>query len=202
MKSRRYEVERMNIYAGEVMKVGQIYSNPIVISSARLNEKEVHASGTKKCRSILFTIDENNFSNDLLYNSPAYPILNMTECERYLDIISYGGKDIFYHADNSGSGIFVINNILELGSLLRYLGFDEQIDYKQMLEIRKLIFSGTFSSECSAVIKTHFRREFLHLLDLLSRPSLEDCLNNQLINRYNVFTPSKAETHVRKLSLF
>ena len=83
---------------------------------------------------MLFTPDENSYSSDLLYNSPAYPILNVTSDDICL---------------NLGENSTVIKDACNLGALLKYFGFDENLTHEDIINIRKTFFTGRFAKDHS-----------------------------------------------------
>ena len=75
-------------------------------------------------RSMLFTLDENKHANDLLYNSPHYPILNISP-----------------HDDCLKSNICIGHDTYEMYKLLKYFGYPEEIGYEDVLKIRNTFFT-------------------------------------------------------------
>ncbi len=75
-------------------------------------------------RSMLFTLDENNHANDLLYNSPHYPIFDISSSDEFSNI-----------------SICIGHNTFELYELLKYFGYPEEIGFDEILKIRQLLFS-------------------------------------------------------------
>ncbi len=95
-------------------------------------------------RSILFTLDENNHANDLLYNSPHYPIFDISPNEEILN-----------------ASICIGHSAYELYELLKYLGYPNEIGYDEVLEIRNTLFSCDYvmhNSEKFGIIKTDPKR--------------------------------------------
>ena len=75
-------------------------------------------------RSMLFTLDENNHADDLLYDSPHYPIFDISPDEDCLK-----------------SPICIGHNTYELRELLKYDGFSEELGYEDILRIRSTYFT-------------------------------------------------------------
>ena len=75
-------------------------------------------------RSMLFTTDENNHANDLLYNSPHYPIFDISQ-----------NVDIF------NTKICIGHCTFELYEVLKLLGYPDEIGYNEVLKIRNSLFN-------------------------------------------------------------
>ena len=84
-------------------------------------------------RTMLFTLDENKHANDLLYDSPHYPIFNISSNE-----------------DCLGSPIGLTNNVYNLYNFLRFMKYSEsELGYEDILNIRKKYFN------CDFIIDNH-----------------------------------------------
>ena len=82
---------------------------------------------TSFTRTMLFVLDENNRANDLLYNSPHYPIFNISP-----------------NIDCLNSPICILHNTYQLASVLRYFGYRDKLTYDDIIQIRKELFSCDF----------------------------------------------------------
>lgn len=137
LETRNYEIKRNAIYAGEL---GMFNVNDSFIGKSircyssynaqmfgysndlyRIKEGDYFIHDFHPLRSILFCLNENNFSNDLLYNSPGYPILNVTDIQL-----------IEKKYDNENA--IIIRYARNLSSLLTFYDFPEFLTYK---DIRK-----------------------------------------------------------------
>lgn len=128
MENRNYIVCRDDIHVGAVVKTDSIYEK-----STTNNDKPRLTTGSwRHYRSMIFVPNEKNLSNDLLYKSPSYPILNVTDDDICLNLT---GKNI------------VIKRACNLAPLLKYFDFKEMLDYKDILKIRKMFFTGTFAQD-------------------------------------------------------
>jgi len=78
-------------------------------------------------RTMLFILDENNHANDLLYDSPHYPVFNISP-----------------NQDCLNSSISILHNTYQLGKVLRYFGYPEHLSYEDILQIRKFFFNCDF----------------------------------------------------------
>lgn len=78
-------------------------------------------------RTMLFVLDENNHANDLLYNSPHYPVFNISS-----------------NKDCLNSHIAILHYTYELGKVLRYFGYPEQLNYDDIVKIREHLFNCDF----------------------------------------------------------
>ena len=77
---------------------------------------------------MLFTLDENRHANDLLYNSPHYPIFNISP-----------------HEDCLKAPICVGHYTYEMYKLLQYFGYSDEIGYEDVLNIRNTFFSCDYA---------------------------------------------------------
>ena len=132
MINKKYKVHRKNVYVGLVVKADDIYR----CSELKINNyfSGLSVSGYYPCRSMLFVPDENRLANDLLYNSPAYPILNVTDDKFCLAF------------DNKG---IVIKDACNLDKLLTSFGYNEEITFSDIKKIRKIFFTGKFAADNS-----------------------------------------------------
>ncbi len=103
MKMRQeYKVKRDNVYVGRVMYYSQNKQIPM--------------------RSMLFEKTCENLADDLLYDTPYYPIAKKEEDKKQN---------------------FVVDECWNLGQLLNYLGFPEELTKREIQKVRK-IFQGSF----------------------------------------------------------
>lgn len=128
MKNRKYIVCRDNVFVGEVIRTGCVFQKDAIgISSEKTGMLGV--GYWRSYRSILFTLNEANLADDLIYNSPNYPVLNISDNEKCMD---FDGR------------ITLINNACNLSELLRYFGYAEELTYDDMVKIRNTFFSAKF----------------------------------------------------------
>ena len=78
------------------------------------------------CRNILFSLDENEMASDVLYETPNYPVVNITNPTKYID------SDM------------VIKDAICLGELLKYFDYKEELTGKDIREVRQTFFTGSF----------------------------------------------------------
>lgn len=128
MENKKYVVCRDNIYVGEVVSLGGIYRHEI---DEDLFGK-LSVGSWESYRSMLFVLNEDKLSNDLLYKSPNYPILNITDDETCLNL-----------EENS----IVIKDACNLAALLEYFGYKEELTYEDIMKIRKTFFTGRFARD-------------------------------------------------------
>ena len=127
MENNNYVVDRSSIYFGILVE----------------NKDEIHNLGDvgnsyypsiyKVYRPILFRLDENNCANDLLNNTPNYPVL--------------GHLPIHVFQKNK---VMVIDSFC-LGDLLEYRGYSELLDLSDVISIRNKIFTYRFLFENSSL---------------------------------------------------
>lgn len=132
MENRKYNVSRDNIYVGEVVRTGSIYRYEGDTELFRTKSGQLSADRWFSYRSMLFVPNEEKLSNDLLYRSPSYPILNVTDDETCLGL---GEKSI------------VIKDACNLAALLEYFGYNKNLTYEDIMRIRKTFFTGRFAKD-------------------------------------------------------
>lgn len=200
MKMKNYSVSRDNIYAGSLVRTCELYGQPFHPGDEA--SKLVDTNIQTKCRTMLFVPNERMFTNDLLYNSPSYPILNMTDPKEYMETLNF--EDYCRYYLRSEKGMLVIDQMCYLGPFLQFLGYGKYLNYKQINEIRQQLFNGINSKECETMlmlIAKYFGEQNADSLRSLWTISKEDALNNELINKQNIFAPSKVESNVKRLYL-
>jgi len=129
MENRKYVVHRDEIYVGEVVRTNRIYSYQGESKLFRDISGRLDTGSWKSYRSMLFVPNEDKWSNDLLYQSPNYPILNVTDDETCLNL----------REDN-----IVIRDACNLAALLEYFGYKKDLTYEDIMKIRKTFFTGNF----------------------------------------------------------
>lgn len=128
MKNGKYKVCRDKIYVGEVIKTKCVY-HPGRIGILKQKTEKLEVDHWRGYRSILFTLTEDNLANDLLYNSPNYPILNISDNKKCMDFDDH---------------IILVKDAYNLSELLRYFGYNKELTYKNIIKIRKTFFSRKF----------------------------------------------------------
>lgn len=181
MENKNYKVDRDEIYTGKVYKTKKenistyeegLYDISLCsedeirehFDSCRfLLEKKfqiVHNKGENLFyRNMLFTLDENKHANDLLYNSPHYPIFNISTNE---DCINSS----ICLVDSAFRGGGRIDNI---GYLLKYLGYSKELSYEDIIRIYNLLFKTDFILDnCNSfgVLETDSHDSCLEIFDL------------------------------------
>ena len=86
MENKKYVVCRDNIYVGEVVRTDSIYRYDGDHDFFKTKPGQLSTSSWRSYRSMLFVPNEDKLSNDLLYRSPNYPILNVTDDETCLNL--------------------------------------------------------------------------------------------------------------------
>lgn len=159
MKNREYIVNRDDIFVGDVCGINpekiRIYSDGLFdfssIDFGLTSEEEVKKSfagrlylfkrdteqldygyaggwvSTLFQRTMLFILDESLHANDLLYDSPHYPILNISPNEDCLN-----------------SSICILHNTYQIGEVLKYFGYPEELNYDDIVKIRRTLFNCDF----------------------------------------------------------
>ncbi len=132
MENKKYKVNRDNIYVGEVVRTDRIYRYEGDTDFFRTKPGQLDTESWFSYRSMLFIPNEEKLSNDLLYQSPSYPILNITDDETCL---SLGEKSI------------VIKDACNLAALLEYFGYSKDLTFEDIMRIRKTFFTGRFAMD-------------------------------------------------------
>lgn len=132
MRNYNYRIRRENIYVGKVVRtIDSIYRNKGDMVF-RIKPGQLLTSCWRPYRSMLFVPNEEKLSNDLLYQSPSYPILNITDDETCLKLEE---KSI------------VIKDACNLEALLEYFGYNEDLTYEDIIRIRKIFFTGRYAKD-------------------------------------------------------
>lgn len=121
MKDTNYVVNRDDIYVGLVVKSDTF---------RRYFDGNINTGSYEILRSILFVLNENNYSEDLLYNSENYPVLNFTD------------ENVCLNLDINS---IVVKKVLCLAPILKYFGYKEKLNYKDVIEIKKKFLNGKFT---------------------------------------------------------
>lgn len=134
MENKKYVVCRDNIYVGEVVRTDSIYRYEDDDDFFRTKPGQLSTGSWRSYRSMLFVPNEDNLSNDLLYRTPNYPILNVTDDETCL---------------NLGENNIVIKDACNLAALLEYFDYKKDLTYEDIMKIRKTFFTGRFGMDNS-----------------------------------------------------
>ncbi len=130
MISKEYIVNRDDIHVGKVIKTHMVYGTCDLRDAISKNECYFQ-------RSMLFVPTADNLANDLLYNSPNYPILNS-------------------NYSNTVGATIVVTEPFNLSDILEYFGYDEKLTYKDILNIKKEILTKKFCRENSKLFGLSF----------------------------------------------
>ncbi len=131
MKNKKYIVSRDNIYVGEVIRAYEIYRYEGPGDLFETKPGELTTSCWDSYRSMLFTLDSDMKSNDLLYKTKAYPILNITNDNLCLSL----KEEI------------VIQRACNLALLLEYFNYKKDLTYEDIITIRNTFFNGRFAKD-------------------------------------------------------
>ncbi len=201
MENRNYRVNRDDVCIGRVAKINGVYREDegtgLWIKAGEL--APMGYPSQKNYRSMLFVPDENKYSNDLLYQSPSYPVLNMTD------------DDVF---TNIKEDTIVIEYYRSLALLLEYLGYDKTLTYEDIIRIKRIIFSGHFAKDNCELFGWHrisggkniytggsdgvLDSDYFDTLDILADCDLSTAIRTE--SKMNAFKPFKEEGPIRKLS--
>jgi hypothetical protein len=130
LEGEELKIKRDSIFIGEVIRPSNaVFRYPPDYIDYYTHKKlagKLGASFFYRYRSILFTLNEDLLADDLLYKSPNYPILNRSYDKDCIDEYN------------------VIKNEYNLGPLLEYLGYKEELTLKDIKRIRRRLFDGKF----------------------------------------------------------
>lgn len=131
-------INRDSIYIGQIAKIYGVKEHNkenLCKYVLQIEEGDLYYLSFVPYRSILFTLDENRFSTDLLYDSPKYPILNITD-KGYFDELR---KD-----KGNNHGMVVVKDSYNLDELLKRFNFDDELSLEDIIRIRQKIFNSKF----------------------------------------------------------
>lgn len=126
----KYKIARNKVNIGTVIK-------PLIRIYDKENFNSVETIEFYNIRLTLFSINDNNFSNDLLYATPEYPIESISNPKDYID------------------SNYMITNQYNLNELLTTLGFNEELTKKDLKKIRKKLLSLKESDILPEEMVTH-----------------------------------------------
>lgn len=132
MENRKYKVSRDSVYVGTVVRTDKVYRYEGDTALFRTKSGQLATESWFSYRSMLFIPNEEKLANDLLYQSPHYPILNVTEDETCLGL---GEKSI------------VIQDACNLAALLEYFGYSKNLTFEEIKKIRNTFFTGRFAMD-------------------------------------------------------
>lgn len=111
MKNKNYAININNIYLGKVARINRIF-----VDNKAINKYEVY-------RSIIFTPNKNNQSQDLLYDTPNYPIINISTNE----------------AMKLNDNTLVVIEAFSLKELLKYYNYNDILTINDIKKIYKFL---------------------------------------------------------------
>lgn len=232
MNNEDKKIYRDSIYAGALIRTSNIHRYPIDVNpSFGVVPGSFYVNEYHFCRTMIFQLNEKKLAEDLLYDSPNYPILNISDRE-----------DLYF------TKLAIIDPI-NLGPLLKCFKYNEVITSAELKQIRNQFFNGRFAKDhCELfgmqeilpeekkyykdateitnageqveVISFHrglSTREFIRvgqgvlpleyweLLDEMGNNNLIDVIFNKLEGteaHIDSFKPSKKERHIKKLTKY
>lgn len=158
MKDCNYVVNRDDVYVGIVSSTKKekikLYPNGIYCNLPFLNEEQIRRSFDARryllerksylcygnicfpfedeyTRTMLFIIDEEKKANDLLYDSPNYPIFNISKDE-----------------ESNNALISLKNDVYQLKTLLEYFNYPEKLTYDHVAQIKDFFFRDFILDNC------------------------------------------------------
>lgn len=118
-------IKRDSVFIGQVVK----------LNTVKIKDNKFIPDIYSVYRSILFTIDDDGLSNDLIYDSPKYAVLNYADNDIYWSNMLKETK----HRDFDLK--VVVINTLNIGILLKKLGFSEQLTKSDIDYIKRVVFN-------------------------------------------------------------
>ena len=132
MENKRYIVSRSDIFVGSVVKTDSVRRYEGKNDFFLTKPGQLSTGSYREYRTMLFVPDHNKFANDLLYNSPNYTALNVSD-----DAISLA----------TPKDSIIVKDCYNLAELLAYFEYPEELGYQHVLEIKKNFFSGHFAMD-------------------------------------------------------
>lgn len=132
MENRKYKVSRDNIYVGNVVETDKIYRYEGNTNFFHTKPGQLTTNSYFSYRSMLFVPNERKLASDLLYQSPEYPILNVTDDDICLGL---------------GEESIVIKDACNLAPLLEYFKYNKELTFEDIMKIRKTFFTGKFAKD-------------------------------------------------------
>ena len=130
MKDVDYRINRKDVYVGSVKHIEGVKNTTELRSILENRFSKEYKDHVIEYRNILFVPTSNgSYTNDLLYNSPNFPVVDLTD------------DNLFVFND---SGITVVHNILLLSEILEYFGYEEQLTHYDIVRIKNHIFHPNF----------------------------------------------------------
>ena len=197
MTNKNYIVNRDNVYVGEVVEItNNVCRRGSYVDYFNVKKGKLAIYSWMSYRSMLFTVDDNKMANDLLYKTPVYPILNITDDDICL---------------NLKIGSVVLNEAYNLSSILQYFNFNGRlfgmeefipddfkadiIDSDERYKLYKESLKLSSTRQFGYVAKNELPRELMPVLDERGRSK------NKIVFT-DPFRPSFKEGYVKKLTKF
>lgn len=175
------KVYRDEIYLGEVIKDIPTVTHKDEESRIYLPRKldgQLSPNIYIPYRNILFAPNEEELAFDLGYNSPNYPILNMTDDEICLNLQEES---------------ILIHNIYNLGMLLQRMNFEDILNFQDIQKVYPILANHIIDIKmflCDGIVTPELQKVF----EMLKTKSFyEESTNSSL------FTPAIEEGPIRKL---
>ena len=171
MDTRRYVVSR-----GDV-QIGNVAVNPeLVLPFGKMFTAKYKVNCYTPSRNMLF-INADSYALDLLYDSSLYPIEGLVE-----------------NSELEKSSI-VISEPYSLEKILSIMGYPDDLTYKDLVRIKKEIFSGYFYNEHKALFQIGGPFYGDNSYYIINRFSSYD-ENEFSLRAGKVFKPQKSETEI------
>lgn len=166
-----YLISKYDIYVGELVSTNIIFSY-----SSKDGRTKLGSPKREHLRSIIFYVDENYMANDLLYDSPQYPVLNITPNSEKIC--------------GFGEYIDVIRAPYNLSRLLDFYDYPEFLTYEDIWKIRNRFFNGHFTYDNHSLFgyeKMTYQEYVNYMSDDADEISSLDIMDNFKKDYYNIY---------------
>lgn len=185
MENKKYKVSRDNIFVGTVAQTENIYRYLGEKEKNNIKKGDLFLEKAQNFRTMLFCLNQDKLANDLLYRSPNYPVLNLTN-----------ENDIRKNFENH----ILIHQICHLKPLLELAHFNNTLTYEDILKIKEIV-NQKYIIEHSALFgyqKLQEKPETFYEIGTSLLPKKYFPLLYQL-GKKNAFKPPIEEGPIRKL---
>ncbi|MBR1748343.1 MAG: hypothetical protein IJ743_00955 [Bacilli bacterium] len=169
-------IRRENIHIGLLFLTDELY-----VSKNSDNKEEYVLGNGKYLRSMLYTVDKDGFTKDLLYKSPQYPILGVTEDKHCIT--------------KKGEEKQIILQNWNLGLLLKTLGYQSILTSDDIVQIRKNVFDSLGSIKLK-ILSERIYQQYQECIEATRDLSFLEAIKNH--TSQNAFKPKEGRILKRK----
>lgn len=179
MKKTTYQVNRDQIYVGQVINnidLSCYDKNPCL--NLKNGELVLFPYVMATYRSMLFVPTKDGLAQDLLYDSPNYPIVDIS-------------RNISCQYSQ-----FLIHDTYNLSHILKFYNYPEVLDERDIVKIRKRFFDGKFTRTKAGMFLPH---SSFKTMQNLSDLSWKEVISSNFTLKKNAFIPAIEEGKIKKL---